>query len=74
MAFKEIFDIWKKTNLLEKAFNESFEMIDLDKEMFNHAINAFLEQKNGSRVKKVFQDDKPTAEKCEERNLNLPCS
>ena len=38
--FKQIFELFQSDSLYEQAINECYEMLEIDREMFNESINA----------------------------------
>jgi len=56
--FKEILSIWKKKDLFSQAFEESVEMLKVDKEMFEEAVKSLRTSDTGEYAEDVFNKDK----------------
>lgn len=57
-VFKEIINIWRAEDLLSQAWNESYEMMGLSREIFNQAVKYLREGGNIGILKALKKRDK----------------
>jgi len=56
--FKELLKLWKQKDLSSQAFEESIEMLKVDKEMFEEAVKSLRTSETGEYAENVFKKDK----------------
>ena len=56
--WRELLKLWKSDNLLEQAWNMSYEMIDISHQMFKESIRALREAEHGQVDEDVRKKDK----------------
>ncbi|HID30871.1 MAG TPA: hypothetical protein EYP19_12835 [Desulfobacterales bacterium] len=55
---REFINIWKSDNLLKQAWDESFEMLDIDQEMFLEAVRILRESDHTQVDQEIRRKDK----------------
>ncbi|PLX44522.1 MAG: hypothetical protein C0609_05350 [Deltaproteobacteria bacterium] len=56
--WRELINIWKSHNLLEQAWNESFEMLEIDRRMYLEAVRVLREADDAALNEDIRQLDK----------------
>jgi phosphate transport system protein len=56
--WKSLMQLWKADNLLQQAWSESFEMLEIDREMFLEAVRILRESEDLEMSREVRQKDK----------------
>ena len=56
--FTDLISFWRKEDLLSQAWDESLQMLDLSRNMFNKAVKKSKKQENLSVLKQLKNRDK----------------
>ncbi|MBT6046026.1 MAG: hypothetical protein HOG49_04305, partial [Candidatus Scalindua sp.] len=56
--WKELKQIWSTDNLLNEAWNLTYEALNIDAEMFNEAVKALWGESKNATHKLIFKKDK----------------